>query len=156
VQDEPGLVDGVEVRAAGDPPRAAVLSIGSELLLGDLTDTNATWISDRLRSLGVEVVHHVAVRDEVDELVEAVRWLAPRVHVIVCGGGLGPTEDDRTREALAAAAGVRLEHRDDLEEQLVQRFASMGRRMAPQNLRQARVPAGRSRSSRSGPPPGSR
>jgi nicotinamide-nucleotide amidase len=142
VQDQPGLVDGVEVRAAGDSPRAAVLSIGSELLLGDLTDTNATWISDRLRSLGVEVVHHVAVRDEVDELVEAVRWLAPRVHVIVCGGGLGPTEDDRTREALAAAAGVRLEHRDDLEEQLVQRFASMGRRMAPQNLRQASIPAG--------------
>jgi nicotinamide-nucleotide amidase len=140
--DEAGLVDGVEVRAAGDEPRAAVLSIGSELLLGDLTDTNAGWISDRLRSLGVEVVHHVAVRDEVDELVDAVRWLAPRVHVIVCGGGLGPTSDDRTREALAAAAGVALEHRDDLEEELVQRFASMGRRMAPQNLRQASIPAG--------------
>jgi nicotinamide-nucleotide amidase len=140
--DEAGLVDGVEVRAAGDEPRAAVLSIGSELLLGDLTDTNAGWISDRLRSLGVEVVHHVAVRDEVDELVDAVRWLAPRVHVIVCGGGLGPTSDDRTREALAAAAGVALEHRDDLEEELVQRFVSMGRRMAPQNLRQASIPAG--------------
>jgi nicotinamide-nucleotide amidase len=140
--DEPGMVGGVEVRPAGDPPRAAVLSIGSELLLGDLTDTNATWISDRLRGLGVEVLHHVAVRDEEDELVEVIRWLAPRVHVIVCGGGLGPTSDDRTREALAAAAGVPLEHRDDLEEELVQRFASMGRRMAPQNLRQARIPAG--------------
>jgi nicotinamide-nucleotide amidase len=140
--DEPGYVGGVEVRSAGDQPRAAVLSIGSELLLGDLTDTNAGWISDRLRALGVEVVHHVAVRDEVDDLVEAVRWLAQRVHVIVCGGGLGPTTDDRTREALAAAAGVRLEHRDDLEEALVQRFASMGRRMAPQNLRQVSIPAG--------------
>jgi nicotinamide-nucleotide amidase len=140
--DRPGLVDGVEVRPAGQPPRAAVLSIGSELLLGDLTDTNATWISDRLRALGVEVVHHLAVRDDVDELVEAVRWLAPKVHAIVCGGGLGPTQDDRTREALAAAAGVDLEHHDELEETLVQRFASMGRRMAPQNLRQASVPAG--------------
>jgi nicotinamide-nucleotide amidase len=140
--DEPGLVDGVEIRTAGELPRAAVLSIGSELLLGDLTDTNAGWISRRLRALGVEVVHHLAVRDEVDELVETVRWLAPRVHVIVCGGGLGPTSDDRTREALAAAAGVKLEHRDDLEEQLIQRFASMGRRMAPQNLRQASIPAG--------------
>jgi nicotinamide-nucleotide amidase len=142
VDDEPGIVDGVEVRPAGDPPRAAVLSIGSELLLGDLTDTNAGWISDRLRGLGVEVLHHVAARDVVDELVAAIRWLAPQVHVIVCGGGLGPTSDDRTREALAAAAGVRLEHREDLEEALVQRFASMGRRMAPQNLRQASIPAG--------------
>jgi nicotinamide-nucleotide amidase len=140
--DEPGIVGGVEIRPAGEPPRAAVLSIGSELLLGDLTDTNAGWVSDRLRRLGVEVLHHVAVRDEEEELVETIRWLAPRVHVIVCGGGLGPTSDDRTREALAAAAGVALEHRDDLEEQLVQRFASMGRRMAPQNLRQARIPAG--------------
>jgi nicotinamide-nucleotide amidase len=140
--DEPGLVGGVEIRAAGETPRAAVLSIGSELLLGDLTDTNAGWISRRLGALGVEVVHHLAVRDEVDELVETIRWLAPRVHVIVCGGGLGPTSDDRTREALAAAAGVELEHRDDLEEQLIQRFASMGRRMAPQNLRQASIPAG--------------
>jgi nicotinamide-nucleotide amidase len=140
--DAPGVVDEVEVRPAGDPPRAAVLSIGSELLLGDLTDTNATWLSDRLRALGVEVVHHVAVRDDVAELVEVVRWLAPRVHVLVCGGGLGPTTDDLTREALAAAAGVELQHRDDLEEALVQRFASMGRRMAPQNVRQARIPAG--------------
>jgi nicotinamide-nucleotide amidase len=53
-----------------------VLSVGSELLLGDLTDTNATWISTRLRELGVEVVHHLAVRDDLDELVEALRWLA--------------------------------------------------------------------------------
>jgi nicotinamide-nucleotide amidase len=140
--DEPGLVAGVTIRPAGDPPRAAVLSIGSELLLGDLTDTNAGWISERLRGLGVEVLHHVAVRDVVDELVAAIRWLAPQVHVIVCGGGLGPTSDDRTRQALAAAAGVRLEHRDDLEEALVQRFASMGRRMAPQNLRQVSIPEG--------------
>jgi nicotinamide-nucleotide amidase len=126
-----------------DPsPRAAVLSVGSELLLGDLTDTNATWLSQRLRELGVEVVHHLAVRDELDEFVAALRWLADRVDIVLIGGGLGPTSDDLTREAVAAAAGVPLEHRDDLEEHIVQRFAAMGRRMAPQNLKQARVPAG--------------
>lgn len=138
----PGLIDGVEIRAAGDTPRAAILSVGTEILLGDLTDTNATWISQRLKEHGVEVVHHVAVGDDLDRMVTMIHWLAERVHVIVVGGGLGPTADDLTREAIAAAAGVELLRRADLEEQIEQRFASMGRRMAPQNLKQARIPAG--------------
>ena len=137
-----GVVDGVLIRPAGESPRAAIVSVGSELLLGDLTDTNATWLSSRLREMGVEVVHHVAVRDDTDEFVDALHWLADRVHVIVCGGGLGPTSDDRTREAVAAAAGVRLEHHDDLEAAIRARFASAGRPMAPQNARQAGIPAG--------------
>jgi nicotinamide-nucleotide amidase len=123
-------------------PTAAVLSVGSELLLGDLTDTNATWISRRLKDQGVEVVHHLAARDELDELVAAIRWLAPQVDLLVVGGGLGPTVDDLTREAVAAAADVPLVHRDDLEEEIVQRFAAMGRPMAPQNAKQAKVPEG--------------
>jgi nicotinamide-nucleotide amidase len=135
-------VTGTTLEPTGVPLRAAILSVGSELLLGDLTDTNATWLSQRLRELGVDVRHHLAARDDLDELVAALRWLGEQVHLIVVGGGLGPTADDLTREAVAAAAGVELEHHDDLEEQLVQRFASMGRRMAPQNLRQARLPAG--------------
>jgi nicotinamide-nucleotide amidase len=122
--------------------RAAVLSVGSELLLGDLTDTNATWISRRLRELGIEVVHHLAVGDVLDEFVSALTWLTQRVDVVVIGGGLGPTADDLTREAVAAAAGVELEHREDLAERIAERFAGMGRRMAPQNLKQARIPAG--------------
>jgi nicotinamide-nucleotide amidase len=133
---------GVTLAPADVPLRAAVLSVGSELLLGDLTDTNATWVSQRLRELGIEVRHHLAVRDEQDELVESLRWLASQVHVVVIGGGLGPTSDDLTREAVAAAADVALEHRGDLEEEIHQRFASMGRRMPVQNAKQARVPAG--------------
>src|SRR6056297_3614611 len=134
-------VDAVELGPVGPgPTRAAILSVGSELVLGDLTDTNATWLSLRLRELGVDVVHHLAARDDLDELVASLRWLAERCHLVVVGGGLGPTSDDLTREAVAAAAGVALEHRDDLEEAIRQRFARMGRRMAPQNLRQARVP----------------
>ncbi len=115
-------------------PRAAVLSVGSELLLGDLTDTNATWMSLRLKQRGVAVLHHLAVGDDLDAIVGSLRWLGGRVDLIVIGGGLGPTSDDLTREAVAAAAGV--------EEAIVQRFAALGRPMAPRNRRQARVPAG--------------
>ena len=123
-------------------PRAAVLSVGSELLLGDLTDTNATWMSVRLKERGVAVVHHLAVGDDLDAIVAALRWLAERVDLVVVGGGLGPTSDDLTREAVAAAAGLDLEHREDLEEAILARFVAMGRAMAPRNRRQARVPAG--------------
>jgi len=119
-----------------------VLSVGSELLLGDLTDTNATWISRRLTEHGVEVVHHLAVGDDVDRLAAAVRWLATEVDLLIVGGGLGPTADDLTREAVAAAAGRGLAHRPELEEALVARFAAMGRRMAPQNIRQTYLPDG--------------
>jgi len=122
--------------------RAAVLSVGSELLLGDLTDTNATWLSRRLTEHGVEVVHHLAVGDDLDRLVAALGWLAAEVDLVLVGGGLGPTADDLTREALAAAARVPLEPRPELEAELTARFAEMGWRMAPQNLRQARIPAG--------------
>jgi nicotinamide-nucleotide amidase len=123
-------------------PRAAVLSVGSELLLGDLTDTNATWMSVRLKERGAAVVHHLAVGDELDAIVDALRWLADRVDLVIVGGGLGPTSDDLTREAVAAAAGLPLEHREDLEEAILARFVAMGRSMAPRNRRQARVPVG--------------
>lgn len=127
---------------SGTPVRAAVLSVGSELLLGDLTDTNATWLSRRLTEHGVEVVHHLAVGDDIDRLVAAVRWLASEVDLLVVGGGLGPTADDLTRAAVAAAAGRGLVHHPELEESLVARFAAMGRRMAPQNVRQCYLPDG--------------
>jgi nicotinamide-nucleotide amidase len=122
--------------------RAAVLSVGSELLLGDLTDSNATWISSRLRERGITVLRHVAARDDIEELVAALHWLAADVDLIIIGGGLGPTSDDLTRDAVAAALDVPLELREDLEEAIVARFAAMGRSMAPRNRRQAFVPAG--------------
>jgi nicotinamide-nucleotide amidase len=137
-----GTLEGVVIRQPDEPLRAAVLSVGSELLLGDLTDTNATWVSQRLRELGVEVLHHLAVRDVLDEFVAALTWLTDRVHLVIVGGGLGPTVDDLTREAIAVTAGVPLEEREDLAEQIERRFTSAGRSMAPQNLKQARIPRG--------------
>ena len=138
----PGTLDGVSFRSGEEPLRAAVLSVGSELLLGDLTDSNATWLSLRLREFGVEVLHHLAVRDDLDEFVDSLRWLTERVELVIVGGGLGPTADDLTREAIALAAGVDNEHHDDLEEAIAAKFAALGRTMAPQNLKQARIPAG--------------
>ncbi len=122
--------------------RAAILSIGSELLLGDLTDTNATWLSQQFALLGVDVGHHLSVGDDLDEIVDALALLAARADVVVCGGGLGPTQDDLTREAIAEAAGVELRTDPELEEGLVQYFASRGVRMPARNLKQARLPAG--------------
>ena len=122
--------------------RAAVLSVGSELLLGDLTDSNATWISARLKERGVEVVRHVAAGDDIAAIGDALRWLAERCELIIVGGGLGPTSDDLTRDAVAAALGVPLELREDLEDAIVARFATLGRSMAPSNRRQALVPQG--------------
>ena len=126
----------------GELPRAGILSVGSELVLGDLVDTNAAWVSRRLRELGVTVVHHLAARDDREELVDALRWLGARVHLVVVGGGLGPTVDDLTREAVAEAAGVELARHDELVEAIAGRFASVGRRMPPQNAKQADIPAG--------------
>lgn len=122
--------------------RAAVLSVGSELLLGDLTDTNATWVSTRLSERGVSVVHHLAARDVVAELVDALRFLAARVDLIVVGGGLGPTSDDLTRDALAAVTGAELELREDMEEEIRLRLAAVGRPLTMTNRRQAFAPVG--------------
>jgi nicotinamide-nucleotide amidase len=132
----------VAAAAGGRPIRAAVLSVGSELLLGDLTDSNATWISARLRERGIEVVRHVAAADDIDGIVAAVHWLADQCDLLIVGGGLGPTSDDLTRDAVAIALGVELELREDLEEAIIARFAALGRPMAPRNRQQAFVPEG--------------
>ena len=140
----PGILDGIVIRQPQDRLSAAVLSVGSELLLGDLTDTNATWLSQRLRELGVEVVHHLAVRDDLEQFVSALRWLTERAHLVIVGGGLGPTVDDLTREAIAAAAEVPLETRDELVELIAERFHATHREMPAQNLKQAKIPKGAS------------
>lgn len=122
--------------------RAVIVSVGSEIVLGDLTDTNATWVSRRLAELGVDVVHHLAARDELDELVDALALAAARAELVLVGGGLGPTVDDLTRDAVAALAGVPLERRPDIEDAITARFVQLGRPMQPANRRQADVPVG--------------
>lgn len=121
---------------------AAILSVGTEVAAGDQVDTNAAWLARRLATLGARPVLTIAVGDGLDELVDALEVVADRADVVVVGGGLGPTSDDRTRQAVARFAGVELERHDDLVETIAARFSSLGRGMPPSNADQGDIPVG--------------
>lgn len=122
--------------------RAEIIAIGSELLTPLRSDTNALVLTARLREMGIDVVARTTVADDAGLLEGAFRNAIARAQVVVATGGLGPTEDDLTREALAAAVGRPLERHPDLVEELRQRFARYQRPMADVNLKQADVVAG--------------
>jgi nicotinamide-nucleotide amidase len=123
--------------------RGAVVAVGDELLLGDIVNTNAAWLGERLVAAGVEVVSSAAVGDDVGRLSTALRRALEDADVVVTTGGLGPTVDDLTRDAVAAVAGAPLERDPALEEALRERFASYGyATLPPEVLRQADVPRG--------------
>ena len=124
--------------------RAEIVAVGTELLLGQIADTNAQWMSQRLAEVGVDVLHHQAVGDNLERIVATLRLAASRADVVLVCGGLGPTEDDITRDAIAALAGVPLVVHDELETMLhakFRRWSAIGA-MPASNLRQASVPAG--------------
>ena len=122
--------------------RCDVVAVGTELLLGQITDTNSQWIGEQLAAVGIDSLLQVKVGDNHARIVALLgRVLAEADAVIVCGG-LGPTHDDLTREAIAAVMGVELEHDEAVAEVIREMFASRGRRMADNNLRQAQVPRG--------------
>lgn len=122
--------------------RAAIVSVGTEVVVGDQVDTNAPWVATRLRSLGVRPVLTLAVGDGMEELVDALEVAAQRADIVVVGGGLGPTSDDRTRDAVARFAGRELQRRPDVVAMIEERFAGFGRTMPPINARQADIPVG--------------
>ncbi len=122
--------------------RAEIVAVGTELLIGQIPNTNARWISERLADIGVDVLHHQVVGDNVDRIVEALELAASRADVVIVTGGLGPTQDDVTRPALARAAGADLIRQPEIEEMLRERFAIRRREMPDSNLAQADVPAG--------------
>jgi nicotinamide-nucleotide amidase len=122
--------------------RAEVVAVGTEILLGQIANTNAQWISARLADLGVDVLHHQAVGDNHARVVDAIRLAASRSDVVIVTGGLGPTQDDLTRPALAEAAGARLVRVPQIEAMLRERFAARRREMPASNLAQADVPQG--------------
>jgi nicotinamide-nucleotide amidase len=121
---------------------AAVLSIGTELTRGELVNGNAAWLAEQLTSLGFHVVEQVSVADEIDDIVAAVRRLAVRSNVVVATGGLGPTTDDKTQEAVARALGVGLVRNEPTLEKIRRRWASFGREMPASNQKQADFPEG--------------
>jgi nicotinamide-nucleotide amidase len=122
--------------------RCDVLAIGTELLLGQIVDTNSSWIGEHLSAAGIDTCEHRKVGDNLGRMVDCLRELLERaVAVIVCGG-LGPTPDDVTREAIAQVMGVELERREDLIADIQRIFGGRGRPMPENNLRQADVPKG--------------
>lgn len=116
---------------------AEIIAVGSELLTPQKIDTNSLYLTDQLNALGVEVLRKSVVGDDRALLARAVRDALSRVDILVLTGGLGPTEDDVTRDAVASALGRRLIFREDLRAQLEERFLRLHRKMAENNLRQA-------------------
>jgi nicotinamide-nucleotide amidase len=123
--------------------RAEIVAVGTELLLGQIVNTNARWMGERLAAIGVDVLHEQVVGDNLDRIVAALRLAASRADAVLVTGGLGPTGDDLTRDAIAAAMGVGMVRHPELEDMLRERFAGFSSSpMPPSNLRQADVPEG--------------
>lgn len=121
---------------------AEILSVGTELLLGEIVDTNASHLSSELAAIGIDVYHRQTVGDNLARLTEALRTALNRAEVVIVTGGLGPTEDDLTREAIAAATDSPLVRIPASEQHLREFFAARGRPLAQSNLRQADAPTG--------------
>jgi nicotinamide-nucleotide amidase len=123
--------------------RVEILAVGTELLLGQIANANARWMSEGLAAIGADVLHHQVVGDNLDRIVEAMRLSAGRAEVVIVTGGLGPTQDDITRDALAVVMDAPMIRHRELEDLLREKFRSFGRREMPEsNLRQADVPEG--------------
>lgn len=121
---------------------AEIIAIGSELLLGETVDTNSAYIARALTGVGVNLFRKSVVGDNQGRIVATIREALGRADLVICTGGLGPTVDDMTREAVAEALGRGLDLREALLAQIEGRFAAMGRVMSPSNRRQAYVPSG--------------
>ncbi len=123
-------------------PIAEVLSQGDEVVTGQIVDTNAAWLAERLTDLGFTIVRHVVVGDRLPDLVAVFAEIAQRCDLCISTGGLGPTDDDLTTAAVAEAFDRPLELDAEALAQVKERFASLGREMAPVNERQAWLPRG--------------
>jgi nicotinamide-nucleotide amidase len=135
--------------------RAEILSIGTELLLGQIVDTNSAWLAGRLADLGVDCHWMSTVGDNLPRATEAIRTALARADLVVCTGGVGPTEDDLTREAIAAAVGEEPRVDAALEAELRTWFSGRGLAMPERNRKQAwLIPSGRALPNPNGTAPG--
>jgi nicotinamide-nucleotide amidase len=122
--------------------RCEVLAIGTELLLGQVVDTNSAWIGQELAAAGIDSLQQVKVGDNQPRIVTAIRAALARSEAVICCGGLGPTKDDITRDAIAEVLGVPLDIDEEVAARIEAMFSARGRTMAMNNLRQAEVPRG--------------
>src|SRR5262245_55619214 len=127
-------------RILADSMKAEIISIGSELTSGQNLDTNSQWLSQRLAEIGIPVHWHTTVADDLEDNTAAFRIAAGRTGLVLISGGLGPTQDDLTREALAAAAGVDLVLDGESLTRIQEMFKVRGRAMPERNRVQAMFP----------------
>lgn len=122
--------------------RCEVISVGTELLLGQIIDSNSSWLGEQLAQVGVDCLWQVKVGDNHDRIVQAITDALRRSDAVIVCGGLGPTQDDITREAVSEVMGVDLVLDEDVASRITMMFESRGRSMPQNNLRQAQVPVG--------------
>lgn len=123
-------------------PAAELIAIGTELLLGEIQDTNTRYLARTLRDLGVDIYRATLIGDNTERIAQVIREAMQRCQIIITTGGLGPTVDDPTRAAVALALDVDTEFRPELWEQIQNRFQRYGRIPSENNRRQAWIPAG--------------
>ena len=121
---------------------AEIVAIGSELLLGQIVDTNSAWMAQRLSALGINLYYKTIVGDNPGRMKEVIDRALERSHVVITSGGLGPTQDDLTREIVAEVAKRKLVLSRELQDQVLTRFRRRGLTMTPNNERQAYMPEG--------------
>src|SRR3954466_1290874 len=117
--------------------RCEVVAVGTALLLGQIVDTNSSWLGEQLALAGIDSHFQTKVGDNLARIVSSIRIALDRSDSVIVCGGLGPTQDDITRDAIAEVMGVELVRDDALVERIREKFGSRGREMADNNLRQA-------------------
>ena len=123
-----------------DNPNAEIIAIGTELLLGEITDTNSVFLARQLRDSGVNVFFMTTVGDNLKRITEAISAAMDRAEIVITTGGLGPTVDDMTRQAVANAVGRPLEFHQSLYDTIAERFRGLGVTMTDNNRQQAFLP----------------
>ncbi|HUF39587.1 MAG TPA: CinA family nicotinamide mononucleotide deamidase-related protein [Anaerolineales bacterium] len=123
-------------------PTAEIITIGTEILLGEITDTNARHIAVKLREHGVDIYRTTSIGDNIERIAAAIRSALEFADIVITTGGLGPTVDDPTRAAVARAFGVETEFREELWQEVIDRFARFDRVPSENNRRQAYLPIG--------------
>lgn len=122
--------------------RCEVVAVGTELLLGQIVDTNSSWIGENLALIGIDSLYQVKVGDNFDRMEATIRQALERSDAVICCGGLGPTQDDITRDVIAKIMGVEMVRDDAIADHIRDIFEGRGRPMPENNLRQADVPVG--------------
>lgn len=122
--------------------KAEIVMIGSELLLGQIVDTNATYLAQQLNNIGISLYYKTTVGDNPGRMEEVLNQALTRSDMVIASGGLGPTDDDLTREVAAKVTGRELEFKQELMDYIEALFKKVGMRMSPSNRRQAYVPKG--------------